>query len=286
VNRSTLRWKTVARVATRPRAWILRYLLHLLPAALLAVLIAGSMLFLFRYPLMAEALRTRSLGDGLEIVQMLGEEGAGAEFAIVGIIGALGLALLAWLPVQLAGLWLEGGVLQAYAADQKLDGRAFRAACGRTFGPFLLLSVAQHLAIGLVAGIAVASGVALGAIIIPVIVAVTGIGALMMLGELARIAIVVDNDRHVVRGLGRAIRLARRRFLPLVVVIAASIGLQALLFVAQRAAGRVIPIPWWALSLIVLQIIQILGVGVRLARQAGIVSLAQDVRPHVSPPDA
>ncbi len=286
MNRSSSWWKTGARVATRPRAWILRYLLHLLPAVLLAVLIAGSMLSLFRYPLMAEALRTRSLGDVLEIVQMLGREGAGAEFAVLGATGALGLALLAWLPVQLAGLWLEGGVLQAYATDQKLDGRAFRAACWRTFGSFLVLSVGQHLAIGLVAGIALASGVALGAITIPVILAGSGIGALMVLGELARIAIVVDNDRHVVRALSRAIRLVRRRFLPLVVVIAASIGLQALLFVAQRAAGRVIPIPWWALSLIVLQIIQILGVGVRLARQAGIVSLAQDVQLHVSPPDA
>jgi hypothetical protein len=273
-------------VATRPRAWILRYLLHLLPAVLLAVLIAGSMLPLFRYPLMAEALRTRSLGDGLEIVQMLGETRTGAEFAIVGILSALGLAALAWLPVQLAGLWLEGGVLHTYAAEQRLEGRAFRAACRRAFGPFLLLSVGQNLAIGLVAGIAGASSVVFDAILVPVIPAGIGIGALMILGEVARIAIVVDGDRHVVRALARAIRLVRRRFLPLVGLIAASLGLQALLFVAQRVAGRVIPIPWWAPSLIVLQLIQILGVGVRLARQAGIVSLAQGMRPTVSPPDA
>lgn len=268
-------WRGLSRVVTRPRPWVLRYLLHLLPAVLLAVPIAVSMLGLFRYPLMTEALRTRSLGDLLEITRTLDGGGSNARLAALGRVAAFGLALFAWLPVQVAGLWLEGGVLHTYAADHPPDGRAFRSACKRTFGSFLVLAAGQSLVIGLVAVVAVALGAALDRPLILGISAGFAVVGLMVLGELARVSVVVAEDRHAVRALRNALRLAGNRLGGLALLAGASIGLQVLLFSAQRAAGRAIPIPWWALSLFVLQGIQFLGAGVRLARQAGMVGLAQ-----------
>lgn len=265
-------WQSVSRVVTRPRPWILRYLLHLLPAVVLAVLIAGSMLPLFRIPLMTEALRTRSLGDLLEIVRSLEDRDSG--FVVLGTVGFLLLTVVTWLPVQLAGLWIEGGVLQTYAADRRLDRRAFWSACRRTFKSFLVLGLAQSLAVGVVIGIALALGAALDLLLVLGIAAALGTWVLMVLGELVRVIIVIEDDRHLVRALGGALRLIRRRVGSVFLLVAVSVALHLLLFFAQRTGARTMPTSWWALSLLVQQSIQILGAGVRLARQAGMVGLA------------
>ena len=275
MNRRKMWWRAIPRVVIRPRPWLLRYLLHLLPAVIMAVLVAVPLLPIFRYPLMAEALNTRSLGDLLEIIQALGREGSSGGLAALGGTGAFGLALLAWLPVQVAGLWLEGGILDTYASDQRPDGRTFRSACGHTFGPFLVLGIGQSLVIGLIVGLAVIVGWTSDVLLPPGIAAAIAIVGLILWGELARVVMVVEKDRHIFRALGRALRLVQRRLGGLSALVTASIGLQALRFLAQRLAGRTMPIPWWALSLVVLQVIQILGVGIRLIRQAGFVGLAQ-----------
>lgn len=276
MSRRSSRWRILSRVATRPRPWILRYLLHLLPAVLLAVPIAGSMLGLFRYPLMAEAMRTRSLGDLLEITRVSDGEGFNTGLAALGWVAAFGLALLAWIPIQVAGLWLEGGILHTYAVDHRPDGRAFRSACGRTFGPFLVLAAGQSLAVGAIVGIAAVLEIVLDARIPGVRPAVAiSAAALLVLGELARVVMVVSDDLNVLRALRDTIRLVGSRLGDLALVIGASFGLHALLFSAQRAVGQAIPIPWWALSFFVLQGNQFLGTGVRLARQAGMVGLVR-----------
>lgn len=277
-------WRRLSRVATRPRPWILRYCLHLLPALVLAVLIAGLMLPLFRRTLVAEALRTRSLGDGLEIVQALDGTGPDAGLPVLGGAAFLGLALLAWLPIQIVSLYLEGGVLHTYAAEQRPDRRAFGSACRRTFKPFLVLGLAQSLATGAVVGIASALGAALDLLLLLGIAAALVVLALMVIGELARAVIVIEDDRHVFRALGGAMRVIRRRFGGVAALVAASGMLHGFLFFVQRAGGRAIPIPWWALSLAVQQGIQALGAGVRLARQAGMVGLAWEVREHTPSP--
>lgn len=262
------------RVAQRPRAWALAYLLTAIPALVLALLTALAVLPLARYPAFRQALETRSLDLLLDLFSL---DVGGAWLTPLGM-AALLLVPLVGVAVKLLWVWLEGGTLADYAAPVKLSWRAFRAAGRRWFGVFLALNLIGVALLGLI-------GVAT---LLPALLVYTrwpalawSIGGVGLLGaglcatwiEMARAAALVYDERHVLRALQRAARAMARQWRPLLALVGGSLLLFGVLYLVQRGITHMLPLPWWLLTLVIQQGITIARLGVRLARQAGQVGL-------------
>ncbi len=268
------------RVLRRPWPWVVRYLLIAAPSAVLSVLIALPLGRLFRLPLFAEALDDRSLDGLIEVVMYRSDgESSGPWLAL-----ALLLVPVGWTIVQLAGVWLEGGILTTYALPDAPSRKTFTSASTRWFGRFLLLA---FLGLGI---IAILIGGTLGmallgrALWLPLGSAIAVIGLVVSLGvgawvRLARAAMTVSEDGHVVRALREAGRVMVRHPLLWLRVVVGALALRALLIWLGGTLSAGVPLRVWLLSLVVQQPVQIALVGVGLVRRAAEVGLIHLLSP-------
>ncbi len=258
------------RVVQRPRAWVLAYLLTIIPALPLALLTGLALLPLMRYPALRSALEARSL-DLLPDLSTLDVQGGGV--VAVGMVALL-LVLPVAIVVKLIWVWLEGGTLADYATPEKLSWRAFSQAGRRWFGVLFLLNcigVALLIVIG-------------GATLLPALFVYPrspalawGIGAvgLLVAGlwatwvEMARATAVVCDERHLFRALKRAVLIMVWQWRPLLVLVGGSLLLFGILYLLHRWLVHWLPLNWWLPTLVIQQGYTIIRLGVRLARQAG-----------------
>lgn len=265
------------RVFSRPRPWVMRYVLLTLPALVLAPLITFPFRAWFRYPLLVEALETQSLDLLLELLRLSSVEAPAGQLLGLAVL----LILLTWVFVRGLWLWLEGGVLLTYVQAVPPSWREFFYACTRWLGSFLLLSVLGWLAIGLV-GAAFAAAAFLGNLVWPPLATFTlGVGAVLVVAcwlwvDFARVVAVVRDDRHVFRALTGAARVAGRRWLPLFGLMLGLLAVRLVVALASRALSSAMPYSWWLPTLAIQQLMQILAVGVSLIRRAGEAGLALD----------
>ncbi len=265
------------RVAQRPRAWILAYLLTAIPALGLALLTALAVLPLARYPAFRQMIETRSL----DLLPNLLTLDVGDHWLTP--LGALALLLipLAGIVIKLVWVWLEGGTLADYAAPDKLTWRAFRAAGRRWFGVFLALNLSGVGLLILVGGMAL-----LPALLVytrfPALAWSIGGAGLLLAGlcatwiEMARAAALVSGERHVFRALQRAARAMARHWRPLLGLVGGSLALLGALYLVQRWLTALLPLSWWLPTLVIQQALILARLGVRLARQAGQIGLLID----------
>ncbi|MBN1246696.1 MAG: hypothetical protein JXC32_03520 [Anaerolineae bacterium] len=275
----TLFRHALVRVVRRPWPWLLRYLLALFPAALVAMLLLVPLRGWFRQPVVIEALETQSLDlllDGLRALPT-----ASAVDGLLWLAGLLAVPVI-WAALRLVWLWLEGALLTTYAADAPPSPRAFVRAGFRWLGTFLLIG----LLLAAISAMLVVSAILLGLLARmvwrPLAMVIAGAGAVLiaamvLYGELARTAAVVSGDKHAVRAFGRAASVVCRRPLSLLALILGTLVLRGLLFLAQRELSLAIPLSWWAATLIVQQAIQVAITGASLLRRAGEVGLAAKV---------
>ncbi len=272
------------RVVTRPFPWLLRYLISTLPALLLAPLVMLPLRSLFRYPILTEALKTGSLDLVLELLN----HPPSKSLIPPTLVWVLLLIPLAWLVVRVVWLWTEGGVLVTYARDERITVRRFVQACTSWFGPFVLLGLLSGLAIGLLVGMTTVVAVLATALWRLLTVPVLVVGAVFVVGcwvwfELARVNAVVHGDRHVLRALGRATKVARRQAAPLVVLVLGVLVVRVALAVGSNALLSALSFSWWLPVLVIQQGVQILAVGLALSRRAGQVELTLRAMPAAEP---
>ncbi len=268
------------RVAQRPRAWVLSYVLTTLPALGLALLTALGWLPLTRYPAFAQLLETRSL-DVLFDFSTLDMGSGSVSWGIIAVL----LAVPAWILARLVWTWLEGGTLAEYAAAQTLSWREFMQAGWRWFGVFLALNLSGAAMVGVIGGAALLLAVfaymfapALGWTVAGVGVALAGLVATWI--ESARAVALTQNQRGVFHALGGAARAMVKQALPLAALVGGGLALYGLLYLAHRRLVDALPLRWWVLTLLVQQTYTIARLGIRLARQAGQVGLlARRARP-------
>ncbi len=275
------RYGRLRRVVTRPLPWVLRYLISTLPAFLLAPLIMLPLRSLFRYPIVAEALKTGSLDLVLEF---LDHPPAGSLTSST-LVWVLLLVPLAWLLVRAVWLWTEGGVLTTYAREERITARRFLRACASWFGPFVLLGLLSGLAIGLLVGTTAGIALVVSAVWQPLTMPVVVMGAVFVVAcwvwaELARVVAVVRGDRHVLRALGVALKVARRRFVPLMALVLGVLVVRVGLAVGANALLSRLSFSWWLPVLVIQQGVQILAVGLALARRAGQAELTLRTMPE------
>ena len=262
------------RIVTRPRAWLLGYLLTLLPAALLALLTALPGLPLARYPLLRRMLETRAL-DLLPDLATLD-----VENSLTTPLGMLALLLvpLAWIAIRLLWVTLEGSTLADYAATTRPTWRAFVRAGWHWLGPLLLINVTGSALVLVVEALTLLLAALAYAVFPPLGWGVGGLGLLLagLLAtwtEVARATAVVHNERHAFRALRRAARVMLRQAGPLLALAGGGLALYGALYLTHRWAIRRLPIPWWLATLAVQQIYVLARMGVRLARQAAEIGL-------------
>lgn len=276
----------VTRAWRRPRAWLLVYGLVSLPAALVGPLLALTLLPLVRLPLFNTALATRRLdfvtdlllGPLLKANLDIPTPDIGTP-VLGGLLGICGV-LLVWPLFGLVWVFLEGGTLTSYAAAQPVTWREFWAGCKRWFGPFLVLnSVGVILAgLALVAGLGVAYGLS-GRLPVTAQV-VRGLGWLLAGGiaswvELMRVTAVVREVRQVGNWIRLTAQVVKAHALDIAQLLLGSVALYALLGWAYRLVMDRLPFRWWLATLLIQQLYVLLRLGVRLAREAGMVGNAR-----------
>jgi len=262
----------VRRVAERPRAWALSYLLTTLLALGLTLFAALASLPLTRYPAFAELLETRSLDLLLDFLSL--DMGNGVPWGLLALL----LALPVWVLARLLWTWLEGGTLAEYAAAQTFSWREFAQAGWQWFGVFLALNLSGAALVGVVGGAALLLAIFAYMLAPALGWAVGGVG-LMLAGlvatwiELARAVALTQNRRNVFRALGGAARALVKQALSLAALAGGGLALYSLLYLAHRWLVDLLPLRWWLATLLIQQAYTILRLGIRLARQAGQVGL-------------
>ena len=121
-------------------------------------------------------------------------------------------------------------------------------------------------------------------------IAVVVVGALLVVGcwvwfELARVTAVVSDDRHVLRALRTGLKVAGRQFALLAALVLGVLAVRAALGVGADALLSLFSFSWWLPALVIQQVVQILAVGLALARRAGQVELALRTFPPAVPGD-
>ena len=268
----------VLRVVRRPWPWVLRYLLATVPALVLAPLIALPLRSWFRLPLLVEALNTRSLDL---LIEVLVHPPAGTSLA-PWLVLALLLAFLLWAIVGLLVLWTEGGVLASYVGPVRLSWREFAGASTRWFGSLLLLALLGTgltvVCVGGIAGLAwLAQTVSRPVGIVVSVIGLAAAGVVRVEMQMARACVVVGEDRNVLRALREAWHTMLRRPLPLLALVIGALALRGLLAYGSGALIAHVPLSWWLLSLVIQQPVQMLVVGIGLARRAGEIGIAAAV---------
>lgn len=266
----------LARVVRRPWPWVLRYLLATIPAFVLAPLLLLPLASWFRLPLLLEALETQSLDLLIEV--LLRQPQASAPQG-PWLVLALLLVPVAWLVVWAITTLVEGGILATYVREAPPTARTFARACWRWFGSFLLLAIFAMLLIGTLSLVVVGVVVLARMLWRPLGTVVMIVGGVLVVAalvwfELARAAAVVQEDRHVLRALRQAARIAVQRPLSLVALTGVTLALRIGLSLGSRLVAGKLPFSWWLATLAVQQMLQVVIVGLTLARQAGEVGLA------------
>jgi len=286
---------TIARVWRRPRAWVLFYLLVTLPATLVGLLQAAIWSPLLRSPVFTQALETRRLDFALDFLLSapLGEQFGlvvppkGTESLGIWLFSVCGI-LLFWPMFGLLWVALEGAALASYAAPEPLSWPQFWRKARFWFGPFLLFNSLGLLVAGLAlaALLAAGTGVAgtyptLGGYIRTLGWALAGgIGTWV---ELMRAAAVSSGIRHLGMAARQAWRTLNRHPFTLAGLVGGGLLLYGLLAFFYQQAMRVLPFSWWPAVLVVQQAYLILRLGVRLAREAGMVACAQSLEHEETP---
>jgi len=282
------------------QVWLLLFAVNLAAGLVLAVLPTLALT-----SVAGHSLALRDAADGLDAWFVLETmllpateailEGPGSEpellpglrqILLSGLVAALALPLLAWLP----SAFVNGGLLLTYAdalrpvsegeLPPRFRWRRFLWGCWHWFGAFVLLGGIQGavllllLAAGLAAAasVAAANGVGSGAVLATA-VALLGLVWLALM-ESTRALAVAGGTCHPLRAFGRACRFFFRR-LP---QLAGLYGLVLLLAAGLHALFRLgllplLPLDWWPLVLLIQQAFVFARLGTRLVRQAGLLAL-------------
>lgn len=282
---------------------VLRYWQMLLALYIINLFTALVLLMLPAMSLLAPAHRTaiRQAADGIDTWmvieaamapenQMALQGGTGqpelspemAQVVLVGLITAVALPLLTWLP----GSFISGGVLLVYTeASQSFTWKRFLWGCWHWLGAFLLFSLVQT-AVGLVLFSAAALVIVYSLISIGLWTAWVAfppfavlLVAWLAVVELAQIFAVTGGTRNLARTSGQAIKFIIRN--PL--TVGGLYGLALLLMVLLHGFYRlglmpIIPLTWWLLLLVVQQTFILFRLGAHTIRLAGGTALARPDR--------
>ncbi len=277
---------TIAHVWRRPRAWVVFYLLVTLPATLVGLSQAAVWSPLLRSPVFTQALETRRLDFILDFLTCsLSEEALclavpqTGESLLIWLFSICGL-LLIWPLLGLLWVALEGAALASYAAPKPLTWPEFWRKARFWFGPFLLLN-----SLGLLlAGLGLATLLAIGYWVSGTYPTLGGYirtlgwawaGGIGTWVELMRAAAVSSGTRHLGAAAQQAWRTLQRHPSPLAGLVGGGLLLYGLLAFFYQQVIKRLPFSWWLAVLVVQQAYFILRLGVRLAREAGMVACAQ-----------
>ena len=203
------------------------------------------------------------------------------QATLLGLLTALALPLIAWLPAAFLG----GGVLLIYAeAPLPFRWRRFLWGCWHWFGVFLLLGTAQGivsatlfvLVVSVALGAVAAVGGWLAWLVVPPLVFVALLWLALM--ECTRIAAVVGQTRNVFRAFGEAVRFVLRNFFAVTGLYGLALLLLGLLHALYRWGLMArLPLDWWLLVLVVQQAFILARLWARLLRTAGGTVLYQEL---------
>jgi hypothetical protein len=235
------------------------------------------------HPLIASALHRRSLDNVIDILISSGQGGAQLSVPLL-------LALVAgvsWFPVQVILIWLEGGTLYSYTSSKHILWKDFAASCNRWFGIMLLFRfLGVFLLTSLVTGTVLLALMVrkLGAPIIWLVV----VGGLLsctlvnLLFEIIRTTVVVYRQRMLGNILHNSFQLIQQKALTLLIFNIISIISMVTLLLVQQWFKTAIPISWWLLSFVTLQILNAMRDWLWLARRSGQVTIALSYKPSLT----
>lgn len=274
------------RALQRPFPWILRYLLSLIPALILAPLVTLPLVKLLRTPLFRQMLETRSLGLLTDILANRQAEAAPGALLLWLPLLAVPLALLI---IKITEVFLEGGTLYSYAQPHTPQQHEFWSACKRFFWTLLFLKSWGWISVLISGGSAWMIFAAAGVFPLPWLrplgmlgFVIAGIFAAW--SEVARCVLVSSEQQRGFKALGKAVRVFFANPLPLLVWIIVCSGAYGLLLLAQGWVNVQLPLPWWLATLVAQQLIQVAKLGISLTRQAGIVGWLAQFAPEIEEP--
>ncbi|HET89507.1 MAG TPA: hypothetical protein ENN99_02020 [Chloroflexi bacterium] len=286
--------------------WVVLILfgVNLLSALSLAVLPAGSLASQFGHRIAIQA-----AADGVDawlvVETLMSPLSSGAlggqsvlelanwlqQITLLGLLTALVLPLLAWLPAA----FLTGGLLLTYVeVTQPFRWRRFLWGCWHWWGAFLLLGVMQGILVillllpltGAVVGLVAIAGGWSAWVGLPLLTVVVAVGLAWIEG--ARIAAVLGGMRNPFHALGLALRFTIRHLPAVGVLYGLALALLGLLHILFRGLLLPrLPLDGWLLVLVVQQIFILARLWARLVRLAGGAALYRDSRiPRAADPPA
>ncbi|MDF1513654.1 MAG: hypothetical protein P1S60_07590 [Anaerolineae bacterium] len=281
------------RVCAHPRPWILRYLLELILAMLMTTAIMLPLMSNFTNPTIIRVLDSRQVDVLLDAMLHLDESSTNLVLPFIIVI----IAGVVWLPLQVTGIWLEGGSFVSYTLDKKLSWQEFIKSCSRWFGKMLIIRALSFLIIsGALAGI-VPLIVMVRRLWHPLPWIVGGCGLLLivaisMLAEYLRAAVVVHSAMHFRDAVRRGFQQLRDQALALTGFLFLALSGMALLLIIKRWITLSMPVSWWLLNLLFLQLVTLGRHGLRLFRLAGEITFIQfggadnlmPLNPSMNPP--
>lgn len=265
-----------ARVLAHPRPWILRYLVSFIPASLFAAAITLPIWQSFPYPVIRSLLDQRDIDILLDTLMHIQDGNSNLWLPLLVAI----VACLAWVPVQLTALWLEGGTLFCYTSEKPIPWKGFLYACNRWFGFMLLFQGIGIFVFSVILITTAGISIAARALWYPLMWLVIFCGLMLILllslwFETTRAVAVTRNEKHLGRALHHSARLVVQGSIALPAFELGAVACMAALLLFRRWTVAIIPGSWWLLSLVVSQVLLLTRHGLRLFRRGGEVIFAQ-----------
>ncbi len=253
-----------------PRLWVIRYLLSFIPAALFSTAITLPLWQNLPYSVTRSLAEQRDLDVLLDTFMHIQD----SQINLLVPLLAVFAACLAWLPVQLTAIWLEGGILFSYTSEKPVVWKSFHQACNRWFGFMFLSQISGNLILGVILIVTAGISVAVRAILSPLMWFVLGSGLILLVlldfwFETARAIAVTRNDKHLGHALSHSARLFIQEPITLPAFGIGAVVCMAALLLMGRWLNAIIPGSWWLLSLFVSQLVQFIRHGMRLFRRGG-----------------
>jgi hypothetical protein len=268
--------KAFTRFFTHTRPWITRYVFNMMTAMIFSLIITLSMWHLLSHPLVSVMLEQRSLDILLDILSNKNAEDNNLLLTFI----IIGMTVLAWLPIQIVWIWLEGGILSSYASEKRLNWKAFFNACSQWFGFMLLLrSLYIVIFVIIITVTAVLVFLMLLLWVPPSWVFLTaGVLLLTILHlcmELFTTAAITTKHKNIFSVSRICLMLVKKIPGPLLIFYILTMSVTTFLLLIQRWVGIAVPMDWWLISLFLFQILVLTRQGLRLFRQSGEVIMVQ-----------
>lgn len=273
----------VSRVWQRPLPAILNYTVSLVSALLLAPMLTWALRSAFRRPLLASAINARSLDLLLDAFSAM-VEGATPLPTVIALV----LLPLAFLLFWVLRMVVEGMALHSYDSEESVPFRKLLRAGGRWVLPFFgqgLISFGVYVVCVVIPALVplatnfIGGGVARAINIIVVMFFALIICLWSILAEIARANAIVDNEGNIAVCLWEAVGIVRKIPMPVMALHGTSAAASLLLTALTLWLNRAVPVQWWLLGLVLLQVLALLRVAIRFSRWAGNVALVQACLP-------